>query len=333
MRIDEVLKLGKELGRNSCAVVSAPELRAHGVDMSVVARIVKSGTWTWLFRGMYLCSSRPVTPLIRAHAAMKHADQRRPEARTQPAAVISGLAGAEALELRWVPEVARVQVLVGPEVGRPSNEHVLVRRTHDVEAIQTWNWGGLRVADPTRLVVDGARECASLQDVRGLVLGAVADKWTGPTALLELLDAGAVGKTARTRRAVRDAIRGAASPPEAELVDGLIGCGYPFYVNPAVFVNGVFVGYLDVYLVGTGVGGEVDSKERHGGLELLDDTLGRHEHANAWGLSLVHVTPSRYRANPADFHARLFAKVAERRARGLGEPAGLEVRPCGPLLR
>ena len=77
--------------------------------------------------------------------------------------------------MRWVPEHTRVQVLVGPRVQRSSNEHVLLRRTWDVAAVPTWQWGGLAVAEAPRLVVDGARECTSLQDVRGLLLGAVAD--------------------------------------------------------------------------------------------------------------------------------------------------------------
>lgn len=253
-------------------------------------------------------------------------------ARTQPPAVISGLAGAQALGLRWVPGHDRVQVLVGPQVQRCSNEQVLVRRAVDVASIDTWRWGGLAVADAARLVVDGARECTSLRDVRGVVLGAVADGHADPTTLLELLDAGAVGSTAWARRAVGDAVRGAASPPEAEVVDGLLGCGYPFYVNPEVRMLGTFVGHLDIYLLGTGVGAEVDSKERHGQQESLDDTLVRHDRADTCGLSLVHVTPTRYRADPEAFRGRLFGKVAERRSRGLGEPGGLEVIPRGPLL-
>jgi hypothetical protein len=333
MQIEQVRRIAAELGRDSHRVVSAQELRAAGVDMSVVAALVGSGRWRRLWRGMYLCAAHELNPTVRAHAAAKHARGQREGGRAQPEPVISGLAGAEALGLRWVPQHARVQVLVGPDVHRRSNDDVLVRRTWDVEAVETWNWWGLRVAEATRLVVDGARECGSLRDVRGLVLGAVADRWTGPAALLELLDAGAVAGTAWARRAVRDAERGCASPPEAELVDGLLGWGLPFYVNPTVYVNGAFIGVLDVYVVGTGVGGEVDSKERHGQSDTLDDTLLRHGRADRAGLTLEHITPTRYRANPAAFRELLLARIAERRARGRAEPAGIEVRPCGPLLR
>lgn len=333
MRMDEVMEIGTRLGRDSCGVVTAAELAAADVDLSVVPRLVRSGKWSRLWRGVYLTAPHAAGPLARAHAAVKHAGQEPGRRGPAPDPVISGLAGAAALGLRWVPAHERVQVLVGPHVQRPSNDHVLVRRTADLAQVTTWSWGGVRVADPARLVVDGARECDSLRDVRGLVLGAVADGHCEPELLLELLDRGAVGGTARARRAARDAQRGAASPPEAELVDDLVGRGVPFYVNVEARVDGRFVGVLDVYLVGTGVGGEMDSKERHGETEQLDDTLGRHEQASSHGLSLVHVTPTRYRTDPERYVARLMATVADRRRRGLAEPAGLVLTPRGPLLR
>lgn len=333
MRIDEVVAQGALLGRSSCGVVSAYELRTARLDMSVAARLIANGTWTQLWRGMYLTSSHPTSPLVRAHAAVKHAQLRHGDAGPAPRPVVTGLAGARALGLRWLPPSDRVQVLVGPEVRRQSTAEVLVRRAADVASIPSWSWGGVAVADPARLVVDGARECTSLRDVRGLVLGAVADGHAAPDDLLALLDAGAVAGTRWTRRAVRDAQRGAVSPPEAELVDELMGCGRPFYVNPEVRVAGRFLGSPDVYLVGTGVGGEMDSRERHGETEALDATLARHEHAGRWGVTLVHVTPTRFRADPAAFRTRLLEAVTDRRRRGLGEPPGLQVLPRGPLLR
>lgn len=324
--------VGARLGSSSYGVVSAHELRAAKIDASVVPRLVSNGTWTQLWRGMYLTASHPPGPMVQAQAELKHAGLRHADAPAAPRPVLTGLAGARALGLRWVPDGGRVQVLVGPEVHRRSNDHVLVRRAADLAELPTWTWGGMPVAEAPRLAVDAARECSSLRDVRGLVLGAVADRWADADQLLALLDAGAVGGTAHARRAVRDAQRGAASPPEAELVDDLLGWGRPFYVNPEVRLHGRLIGFLDVYVVGTGVGAEMDSQERHGEQESLDDTLGRHEHASRNGLTLVHVTPTRYRAAPDAFRARLVAAVQERRERGLGEPAGLEVIPRGPLL-
>lgn len=329
----EVEEIGIRLGRASYGVVTSAELVAVGADPSVVRRLVARGRWTRLWRGVYLTAAHAAGPAVLAHAAVKHAAQEPDRRGPAPEPVVSGLAGARALGMRWVPDGEQVQVLVGPHVQRPSHDRVLVRRTHDLADVVPWQWHGVRVADAARLVVDGARECDTLRDVRGLVLGAVADGHADPEALTRLLDNGAVGGTAWARRAVGDAIRGAASPPEAELVDDLIGCGLPFYVNAALSLRGRFVGIADVYLVGTGVGGEMDSKEVHGDAERLDDTLVRHDAFTGAGLTLVHVTPGRYRANPTAFHDRLLAAVADRQRRGLGEPEGLVVTPRGPLLR
>lgn len=333
VRVSEVLSVGDRLGGRSHGVVTATELRAAGVDPRVVSRLVSSGRWTRLWHGTYLTSPEVPSDVARAHAALKHACVRHSDAGPAPQPVVSGLAGARAVGLRWVPEGERVQVLVGPEVHRRSHEHVLVRRTADVAGIRPWSWHGVPLADPARLVVDGGRECRSLRDVRGLVLGAVADGRTTPAELHALLDAGAVGGTALTRRAVRDAERGAASPPEAELVDELVGSGLPFYANPDVRVDGRLVGRFDVYLVGTGVGGEMDSQERHGEREALDETLRRHERAARSGLELLHVTPARFRSDPQAFLSDVRRAVARRRSVGLGEPAGLELVPRGPLLQ
>lgn len=305
-------------------VMTAAELEALGVPPSAVARLVAAGRWQRLWRGVYLCAPHPVSALIRAHAAVKHAG---------PTAVVTGLAGASALGLRWVPEHTRVQVLVAPHVQRVSNDYVLIRRTWDVEAVPTWQWGGLAVAEASRLVVDGARECGSLRDVRGLVLGAVADGLAAPAELSQLLSVGAVGGTALARQAVRDALRGAASPPEAEVADGLIGRGMPFVLNREVWVGELFVGRVDGYLLGTGVGYEVDSRERHGSSSEMSATLQRHERAARAALSLVHVTPSSYRSDPAGFHARLAEAVRHRREMGLGEPAGMRLLGESPVLR
>lgn len=332
VQISEVFRIAAELGRESRQTVSSYELLEAKVDRSVVAALVRSGRWIRLWRGMYLCAPGPVTAVVGAHAAMKYASRRGPTDRHQPPPVLSGLAGAVAMGLRWVPDHSRVQVLVGPDVQRQSNESVLVRRTWDVEGVQTWSWAGLPVANPTRLVVDGARECGSLRDVRGLALGAIADGLTTPAQLTALLDVGAKPGSGRLRRAVLDAERGAASPPEAEVVDALVGRGWPFVVNAEIRVHGQLVGVFDIYLLGTGVGGEVDSVEWHSGASL-QTTLDRHERSSLVGLSLVHVTPAVFRADPPAFLARLDGAVRERRVRGLTEPPGLEILPRGPVMR
>jgi hypothetical protein len=135
------------------------------------------------------------------------------------------------------------------------------------------------------------------------------------------------------RRALLDASRGAASPPEAELVDGLLPYGIPFYCNVEVWVDGVLVGIADAYLVGTGVGGELDSKEQHGEEDKLDETMVRDDGFKDVYIDMRHITPTRYRNNPEAYHRTLFRAAKRRLEAGLGDPPGLELRPRGPLLR
>ncbi len=330
MTAAEVLEIARTLSRRTCGAVSAVMLRRAGADLTAIPRLIRAGHLTKLFTGMYIVG--PVTPAARMHAAVLHAGTPRPLSLPQPPPVVTGLAAARAFQMRWLPEGDRVQVLVGPEVRRTSNDDVLVRRAHDLDAITTTTWGGVRLADPARVVVDGTRECQDLRAVRGLVLGAVADGWATPPDLRALLDNGAIGGSALSRRAVKDAERGCASPPEAEFIDALVEAAVPTYANCEIWYDGRLIAVVDGYLVGTGVAGEIDSRERHGSIDDLDATLTRHRGVEEVGLSLLHCTPTRFRQDPLAFIRLLLAQAARRRAAGLGDPPGIVLRPRGPLL-
>jgi hypothetical protein len=109
--------------------VSAAELRRAHVDRKTVARLVARGDWTQLWRGMDATDGQPPGPLALAHAAVTHAAA---PGTGVPMPVVTGLAGARALRMRRVPSGSRVQGLVGAGVQRRPNEHVLVRRAHDL---------------------------------------------------------------------------------------------------------------------------------------------------------------------------------------------------------
>jgi hypothetical protein len=158
------------------------------------------------------------------------------------------------------------------------------------------------------------------------VLGAVTRRVATPDELRRSLDAGQRNGSGLTRRAIGDAERGCASPPEAELVDGLIGKGVPFYVNPELWLGDVRLGCPDVWLVRRNVGGEVESVEWHGDDERTESTYDRHERITAPGLELVHLSVRRIRADVAEAVAHLLSRPA------LPTPMGLRVVPKGPLL-
>jgi hypothetical protein len=302
------------------AVHRASDLRAAGFSNDHAEREVRAGRWQRPLRGVYLPHNRPATDQELVAIAEAHAGRDF---------VVSGLVVLRELGLRWLPGDRGIHVLVPKELDRRSSRPVRVTRTTAYPDLDTWSRHGARYADVARAVVDAGRGIPRLQDVRGVVLGAVADGFTSPEELRRLVDSGRRNGSAMVRRAVEDARRGCASPPEAEVVDALIGRGVPFYVNPQLWLDGVLVGSPDVWLVGTGTGGEVDSRERHGNEVDTENTYDRHERFGGHGLQLVHLSVRRIRADADEAAGHLLS----RRHACPVAPDGLVVVPRGPLLR
>ena len=319
-RIDEIAALG----RTSGGLVTAQELLAAGLDPRVAERQVRHGCWQRPARGVYVPHLRELSGLELGRVAHRVAGQR---------VVVSGLVALRELELRWLPASDRVLALVAPDLRRRGNGRVLLRRTKELASLQTWHRSGVELAPVQRAVVDAAWEVGTLRDVRGIVLGAVADGWVGADDLEHVLATTQRNGSALTRRAIDDARRGAASPPEAELVDELVGYGVPFYVNPELLLNGRFVGSPDVYLPGVGLGAEVESQERHGSVDGVENTYDRHERLTAAGIELLHLSVRRIRVSAAEAAAHVLDRARMRSLLRAAQPAGLRVVPRGPLLR
>ena len=339
--------MASELGAATHGVVKAPQLRLAGSDPDTVALALRSH-WQAPVRGVYVPHRNPLSDPELAHVAVAHAG---------PDAVVSGALAARMYTFRWLPDdLVGAVALTPPETTRVSSAGiVLVRRCSALSTMQTRSWQGVELAPPAQVVIDTCRQLLAirrartagpiqgrsgdwfaswcLRDIRGVVLGAVADGHCTATELRALVDAGAMRDSALIRRACLDASRGAASPPEAELVDGLLECGVTFACNVELWDGDVLVAVLDVYLIGTGVGGELDSKEAHEREDLLDATLRRDRRVSRYGVELLHVTPSRYRNEPQQFHEDLFAAARERLRRGLGDPVGLRMVLRGPVMR
>lgn len=289
-------------------------------------RRARSGSWQRIACGIYLPHNDAPTDRELAAAALEYAG---------PRALLTGFIAARAMQLRWVPPTGGAQVLVPADVRRRPQPLVTVRRTAQFDRLRPWAWCGLPTAPPARVVLDAALAASSLRDTRGIVLGAVADRRVTTSELRELLAQEPRNGTAAVRRSLRDAEVGAASPPEAECVDALHGCGVPFLVNPEVWVGERLVGVPDGWFVGLGAGWEMDSRERHAAEDTFDATLARHDAFGGYGLALAHLTPTRLRRDPP---AAADAVLSVARARLLlppdfREPPGLRVVPRGPLQR
>lgn len=301
-------------------VVTRAALRAAGISPRLAEREAAAGRWMRGATGIYVPHPPPALRADLVQVARAHVGGRF---------LVSGLLPLAELRLRWLPPVAGIHVLVPDDVRETSGGLVRVSRTGCIGELETWTRLGAHMVDPERAVVDAARYAGSLREARGIVLGAVADRWASVDGLREQLSRCRRNGSGYARRAVLDAERGCASPPEAELVDALLGRGVPFLVNPEVRVDGVLVGFPDVWIVGTAVTGEVESVERHGELDDRTATYDRHETFTAVGLEPVHLSVRRIRRPGSDAAAYLLARAA-----GCAKPvpAGLTVTPRGPLL-
>jgi len=315
----------QELARLQDDIVTTADLVAADLDPAVAARQVRAGNWQRPARGVYATCHRELSGLDLGRVARRLTESR---------VVLSGLVVLRELGLRWLPESDLLLGLVGPEVRTPSSGRIVLRRTKELATLQTWQRGGLELAPPDRAVVDAARQASTLRDVRGIVLGAVADNWAAVEDLERVLATTQRNCSGLTRRAIEDARRGAASPPEAELVDELTGRGVPFYVNPQLLLDGRLLGSPDVYLPGLGLGGEVESRERHEDDDGdVESTYDRHERITSRGIELVHLSVRRIRADVSEAATHLLSRVPERRRLRQPEPPALVVVPRGPLLR
>jgi hypothetical protein len=306
--------------RTAYAVATIADLHADGISRDAAERRVRAGHWQRPARGIYVKHNQRLEPVDLGHVATAYGGDE---------VVISGLVVLHELGLRWLPELHVVDGLVPDRVRRPGSDRVRLHRTTSYGELTTWTKAGLRWADTERAVVDAGRRVAALRDVRGIVLGAVADGHATVDGLRRIVDAGQRNGSADVRRAVLDAERGCASPPEAELVDALIGCREPFLVNPQVWHRGQLLGCPDIWLVNRAVGGEVESVERHGSAADVESTYDRHERFADAKVELVHVPVRRIRADVQAAARHLLGRAREV-TRG---PAELVVVPRGPVLR
>jgi hypothetical protein len=323
MTHDELLTAVATVARDH--VVLARDLRALGATGVDVARLCSRGVLTREVTGVYSTGDAVAGDLHRARVALAHAGE---------GAVITGTLGARLLGLRWIPDTGKAHTLIPPERRRATTEcWVLVRRCSWLYTLATVDVDGLAVAPVAQVVVDAAREVKHLGDARGVILGAIADGRCTVEEVRTILGRSAVGGTALARQACCDAERGATSPPEAEAAELFLGRGVPFYVNCEVWLDGVLLGVVDIWFVGTGVGAELDSREHHAEPDVLDATLLRDKRFSKPGLELHHVTPTRLRGAPEALVQTVFASIADRQARGITEPPGLVLKPRGPLLQ
>lgn len=304
-------------------LVTRAGLTGGGVGGDLADRLVRQGEWQRLAPSTYLAGNDAPTDAQLVAAAREHVGEDL---------VVTGLLACRAFGMVDVPDEPGIEVLIGPGSRRVSTGLIRVQQTTRMP--RTWTIDGVRYAVPARALVDGARRLPDVQSARALLLGAVCARRCTALELSVEVEAGAQRGSGLVRRVVDDALAGAWSAPEAEAaheVGDRVQAGQlpPFLLNPVLRLGSRRVGQPDGYLVGHGVGWQVQSRRHHAEGDDFEQTLAVHDGYAAHDLTMLHVTPKRLRQLRGAWPELLVQALAARGGRG--EPVGLRVEPIGPL--
>ncbi|MCF6526010.1 hypothetical protein [Streptomyces sp. JJ36] len=312
-------------------VLTARALRAHGVSAAEAdERCRPGGPWQMLLPGVFLLHPGPPTSEDRLHAALLYAERRHtlpaqgcagqapggPGQAPGPEAVLTGLA---ALALRGfaatppLPALDPIDVLVPRTRRLRSVGGVRILRTrtlpepHEVATITTVaGAAGLPVAPVPRALADALARPDRAVEPRRLLTEAVRGGHSEPAAVVRALDeAGLLGR-ADVAEAVGALLAESRARAEGRLYDLVRAEGLP---DPCWNVElrlpgGPPLGGVDAYWPQEAVAVEIDSRApaRPGGA-VEDPEWRRYAHRREslerLGITVVHLTPAKLSASPA----------------------------------
>ncbi|HET7328692.1 MAG TPA: DUF559 domain-containing protein [Nocardioidaceae bacterium] len=193
---------------------SVPFTRAEARLAGIGVRELRGPRYQRLFYNSYVAASVPVTPLLRATAALM----------VSPAGSYASHFTAGEMWSGWVPEQFATHVSSPAAQSRCQRRGIRNHDRKDTAAIVTYR--GVRVTDPAQTFLDLATEVNLVELV---VFGdsLVTAKRTTPQRLVQAADAW-VGKGSRTaRRAARYVRSGVDSPMESRLRMLIVLAGLP----------------------------------------------------------------------------------------------------------
>lgn len=292
--------------RKQKLVVSHSQTVTCGMSRSTLRhRIRAEGPWQQLLPGVYLAVTGSPTVVQKEIAAVLYAGQD---------SVITGLAALRRHGLR-VPEPDAISVLIPASRTRQSRGFVSMRPTVRMPELVCYA-GVVHWTLTERAVADAAREIGSFRDYRAVVAGAVQQRRCKLDLLQEELMRGPIHGSAWLRQCLREVTAGIRSGPEGDLGDLLRRSGLPAPMfNAHLFSGKIFIAVADAWWPGAGVVVEVDSREWHLSPDDWERTLQRHARMSAYGIIVLHFTPSQIRSQPARVLADLRSALAAGQAR------------------
>ncbi len=267
------------------------------------------GMFSRVLPGVHRVDGRgALTSEQRDHAALLYAG---------PQSVLTGAEvlrdyGVRAAFAPGMHELERIHTLVPHEHQRASHGFVTVERTRFMPGHRERN--GLRVAVLPRVVLDAVRRCTDESAVRAVIFEVVQRGLVAPESLDEERRRGQIRGSRFARIALEEVLAGVRSMPEADVRREFLARGWTnLRFNPRLHLpDGAFLACPDVYDA-SGVCLEVDSREHHFAVDSWEATMRRHASMTAAGLAVLHVPPSRIRADAAGVVSEFARAVDVRR--------------------
>ncbi|MFJ7215439.1 hypothetical protein [Amycolatopsis sp. NPDC098790] len=272
-------------------VIRVQRLQELGVPATTAyRRCGPGGPWTRLLPGIVLLSNAPPTHPQRIAAAFQYCG---------PEAILTGTDACRVLGLRNVPEeCTAIQLLVPHRHRRRNYDYVQVERTHRLPKVITRR--GLRVAEPSRAVLDGCRQMSELRPVRALLTEAVQRSFTTWEQLNEELANGSQRGSAVPRLVLAEMAGGAESVAELDAVRlwKRSGLPEPKWNKPLFARSGAYIAKPDAWFDQAGLAWEIDSVAFHADAKGFARTLDRNARYAAAGVLVLPTLPSRLRTEP-----------------------------------
>lgn len=283
-------------------LITAAQLSVIGIPNSTLAKRIRTGgRWRRILPGIYYAGSSDLGIEQREQAGLLFAGNW---------AVLTGVSALRRHGVRYLPGYAAdrpVHTAIPVTRHRKSAGFVVVERTQRPPRSSAIE--GLDCATAARAVVDAGCRITDRRETRAMVLETVQ---TGLVSIPELQDELRQAQrrgSALLGDCIAEARAGVRSAPEAELRQILLQAPIPEPVwNPQMYLpGGKFLGQPDGLIVESMVALEVDSQTHHAHGDDWMDTLDRGSDFIANGLLVVHIVPTRLRADPMSTVRRVVA--------------------------
>ncbi|MEU0598960.1 hypothetical protein ABZ484_11990 [Streptomyces sp. NPDC006393] len=308
-----------DLAEARCRVLTAAQLRAHGVSAAETSEQCRTGgPWQQLLPGVFLLHPGPPTSEERLHAVLLYAarppaPRRVPGVPAQPTAqqphrpvyaeaVITGPAALTLHGFAATPpllSLERIDVLV-PRLRRlRSTGCVRIVRTADLPVPESVT--GLPVAPVPRALADTLAGLDDADTVRRLLTEAVRGGHCEPAAIVRELTSAKL----LTRPHVVDAVDSLLAEGRAIAEDRLYrmvreyGLPDPVWNVDLRLPGGPHLGGLDAYWPEQAVALELDTRAPRANDDAeWSEYARKREHLERLGITVVHITPRKLRDTP-----------------------------------